>query len=356
MNNQITFGQVVEALEKNDQPFAVLPLQNKAQLVVSQRGGRILGPFLSAQGQSLFWLNKAFTRPDSFSAFLYSGDWNLGGERIWIAPEIQYLVKDRADFWGSIRVPAQMDPGQYTLDSTQPGQIRLRQTVTLAAFNLASGQKELTIEKVIRPVEDPLRHLRSYATLAGGLLFAGYEQTVSLAESRSDEIMSEVWNLVQLNPGGQLLIPAASHIEYNDYFEPVDSAHQTIYPHYVCLNITGQRRYKVGYKAAQVFGRLAYLNHLADGRACLIVRNFFNNPSAPYAEEPAALPGQCGHSIHVYNDDGALGGFGELECNGQTIGGATGKSATTDQFVLWLYVGNSQKIKQLIPHLLGIEL
>jgi hypothetical protein len=86
------------------------------------------------------------------------------------------------------------------------------------------------------------------------------------------------------------------------------------------------------------------------------VRSFFNNPSAPYAEEPSHSPGRRGHSIHIYNDDGNLGGFGELECNAQTIGGATGRSSSTDQVVLWLYVGSSNKVKEIALHLLGIEI
>ncbi|NJN98830.1 MAG: hypothetical protein HC875_34425 [Anaerolineales bacterium] len=86
------------------------------------------------------------------------------------------------------------------------------------------------------------------------------------------------------------------------------------------------------------------------------MRNFFNNPAAPYVEERAPWPGQRGHSVHIYNDDGGLGGFGELECNGQTIGGDTGRSSSADQFVLWLYVGAADKVKNLIPHLLGIEI
>ncbi len=356
MNNRITFQQVINSLEQNQQAYATLTLQNDVQLIISQRGGRILGPFLSPNSESLFWLNRAWSDPTSFRKFLDSADWNLGGERIWIAPEIQYLVPDRSDFWGTVRVPAQMDPGHYRLEQPQPDQYRLSQSLTLEAFTLARGQKELELEKVIRSVEDPLRQLSNYEALLEGVLFAGYEQIVSLSESKLDDIASEVWNLIQLNPGGQLLIPASPQVEYSDYNEPIDDNYQTIHSNFVSLTITGDRRYKVGYKAAHVFGRLAYLNRLDDDRAYLLVRNFFNNPAAPYVEEPADWPGRRGHSIHVYNDGGDLGGFGELECNGQTIGGTTGRSATTDQFVLWLYVGPTGKIKQLIPHLLGLEL
>lgn len=356
MNHKFSFQQVVASLEKNNQPYTVLPLQNEVRLVISQRGARIFGPFFSDNSESIFWLNQAFAQPDSFKQFLASGDWNLGGERVWIAPEIQYLVRDRADFWGTVRVPEQMDPGHYTLEQAAPNQWRLTQRLTLPAYNLASGEKELHIDRLINPTADPLRHLSNYHSLIEGLRFAGYEQIVSLSESRLDEMMSESWNLIQLNPGGQLLIPASPQVEYSDYFEPIDSSFQAIHPHHISLKISGDRRYKVGYKAAHVFGRLAYFNQLDDGSAYLIVRNFFNNPALPYVEEPADWPGRRGHSIHVYNDGGALGGFGELECNGQTIGGVTGRSASSDSFVLWLYVGAADKVKKLTPHLLGIEL
>ena len=60
--------------------------------------------------------------------------------------------------------------------------------------------------------------------------------------------------------------------------------------------------------------------------------------------------------FHVYNDDGGLGRFGELECNGQTIGGSTGRSSSTDQMLLWIYVGDMTAIKEIALHLLGVEI
>ena len=78
--------------------------------------------------------------------------------------------------------------------------------------------------------------------------------------------------------------------------------------------------------------------------------------SLPYAEEPPQVPGCRGHSIHVYNDGGMFGGFGEMECNARTIGGGTGRSTSTDQMVLWLYVGADDPVKRIARHLLGIEI
>jgi hypothetical protein len=356
VTTKISYQRIVARLEENDLPFGELALQNGVTIIVSKHGGRIFGPFLSKQSESIFWANDVFAGPDTFKVFLDSGSWNIGGDRMWIAPEIQYHVPDRDDFWGSVYWPAQVDPGTYALEQPEPGQWRLSQDMMLQAYNLASGKKELYLERTIRQVEDPLRTVTGYRDLVDGVLFAGYEQVVTLSEAKRDDIVSEAWSLIQLNPGGVLVIPASPRVEYTDYYEPVDESLQTIFSNHVRLQITGERQYKVGYKAAHVLGRLAYYNHLDDSRAYLIVRNFFNNPSAPYSEEPDHTLGCRGHSIHVYNDDGNAGGFGELECNAPTIGGETGRSSSTDELVLWLYVGAPEKVKEIGLHLLGIEL
>jgi hypothetical protein len=360
MNNKITQRQITSRLEEHGFEYSILELQNGVSIVVSKYGGRIFGPFLPPAvvpgGESLFWTNNAFAQADSFQDFLESGDWNLGGERIWIAPEIQYNVHDRTDYWNTYNLPGQVDPGRYSMDQVRSGQWQLAQDMTLEAYNLGSGTKELHLGRLIHQVADPLRYLNNYQELMDGVIFAGYEQVLSISESKRDDLKTEVWNLLQLNAGGLLFIPATRRLSYTDHYKPIDDSHQTVYPDHVRLRITGDRQYKVGYKAAHVFGRIGYYNQVDDGPAYLIVRNFFNNPSMPYAEEPADIPGACGHSIHVYNDDGNLGGFGEMECNCQTIGGETNRSSSTDQVVLWIYTGAPGPLKEIGLHLLGIEI
>jgi hypothetical protein len=344
-------------LEEHSLAHTTLELQNDVSVIVSQHGGRILGPFLphyeADESHSIFWTSGVFGDADAFRTFLASGDWNLGGERIWIAPEIQYNVRDRTDFWGTIDWPQQVDPGNYELEQQAEDRCRLSQDMALEAYNIGSGQKRLHLARLICPADDPLRSLRNHEDLLDGVLFAGYEHVVSLSESELTNAVSEAWSLVQLNPGGILVIPASPRVAFVDYYEPA-GALQSVHADHVRLQITGRHQYKLGYKAAHVFGRMGYFNYLNDGRAYLIVRSFYNNPSRPYAEEPAHLPGWNGYSIHVYNDDGNAGGFGEMECNCQTIGGSTGRSASTDQLMLWLYVGASARIEEIASHLLGV--
>jgi hypothetical protein len=351
----LTRAALAARLAANGLRYGVLELQGGAAALVLERGGRVLGPFLDAQSGPLFWLSPALRDDAGFVRFLAAGEWNTGGDRTWIAPEIQFSVADRRDFWGTIALPPQMDPGAWALDEPEPGVWRLRQSLTLDAHNLATGEKSLAVERLLRAAPDPLASTRNYRTLVDGVTYSGYEQEVTLRETQRDAILSQGWNVVQLPPGGRVLVPATPDAEVTDYMELLDGEHLARSPHWLSFRLTGRRRYKAGVRAAHHFGRLAYLHPGEDGHAWLAVRSFFNNPSRPYAEEPPDRPGAHGDSIHVYNDGGAFGGFGEMECHGQTIGGATGISASTDTLSLWLYAGPPQRIAAIARALLGVE-
>lgn len=286
MNNGITLSQVKRRFEENNITYEVIPLQNNFKIVISQYGGRIFGPFLGEDGESILWINKCFDQEKDFKEFVESGNWNLGGDRIWLAPELQYNVKDRNRFFESYALPEQIDPGNYELEKLKSEECVLRQDMRLTVNECVSCEKELYIERKISQVKDPLYKLDKYKEMMKGVLFAGFEHEISLNEKCSDDIMSETWNLTQVNPGGEILILCTPAVEYTDYYEPIDKHFQTIYPEHVRLKITGDRRYKVGYKAAGVLGRIGYYNRIKDGEAYLLIRSFFNNPSAPYTKEP----------------------------------------------------------------------
>ncbi len=114
-NNYITQLQIIARCEENNIPYAVLSLQDGATIVVTQRGARIFGPFLAPDAPSLNWVNAAFGSTSAFRTFLSEGIWNLGGERVWIGPEIQFGVRDRTDFWNSLVVQNAMDPGAFVM-------------------------------------------------------------------------------------------------------------------------------------------------------------------------------------------------------------------------------------------------
>jgi len=351
MKKKLSRSQVIHRLTENNIPYAELTLQNGVSILISQLGGRVLGPFMDRESESILWLNDAWGETHAFQKMMAS-DWNLGGDRLWVGPEIQYLCRNRKDYWNTSFIPPEMDPGHWKLEMAGKDQLRLSQDMTLEAFNLAEGKKELRMEAVINPIPDPLRMLSSYGDLTDGVVYAGYEEVITLTEKEQDDILSAAWNVIQLRPGGTILIPTVECVEVTDYMEPIDSSFQRIHADHVSLRITGNHQYKTGYRSAHVTGRVAYFNHFNREHAYLLIRNFYNHPSSVYPEEPPEVPGRRGDSVFIYNDDGALGGFGEMECMGQTIGGKTAKSSCTDPMALWFYIGHPEKLKPIASHLL----
>lgn len=358
MDNHVTYSQLIHTLRQSDEQYSEIASNDGARIVITQRGGRIFGPFMGDDSaESLNWISAALSSPDAFSDFRAAEQWNMGGDRVWIAPEIQYFIQDRNDLTGSYHLPPAVDPGQYTLTVASDHGIALEQNLTLEAHNLATGTKQLSVERFISAVADPLREIQFDRS---GLSYFGYQQKVTLTELNTHPIRSESWVLNQLNPGGTLIIPFTHDVLAAEYFGSVADDAKTVNhaggAKHLSIAITGDRQYKIGYKAVCMTGRFAYLNHLSDGRASVLVRQFSNNPSATYTEEPPVQPNENGFSVHVYNDGGALGGFGEMESNGQAMGGNTGLSTVTDTFLLWAYVGDVAAIHRVIALLLGVEL
>lgn len=343
-----------------NEAYAVLPLQNGATALLTRRGARVLGIFPEPGSDNLLWTNSsAFTNANHFSDFVAQGNWNLGGERIWIAPEIQYNVSDRTDFWGTLSVPPVMDPGDYKLEQNSVG-VHFRAEMRLKAYNLAQGEQQLSIERLITPIPDPLAVVMPPAI---DMTYCGYEQRVRL-QTADAAIPAEAWNLVQVQAGGQLLIPCMPRVEASDYVGDVPADARNVrlgdVPH-IRLHLDGKRQYKLGYQAASMTGRMGYFQNLPGGRAALLVRSFFNNPSNRYTEEPPDAPGKGGHSVHVYNDGGEFGGdlsFGEMEYTGMTIHTASALTDNTvvDRFLMWVYTGPEVAIRRVAHLLLGVKL
>ena len=329
-------------------PCRRMPLQDGSSLLITQRGGRIFGPFLNAEDEGLFWTSPALNSREAFSVFLAGGSWNIGGDRIWIAPEIQFSVADRQRFWQTLQTPPAVDPGSWTL-SGGGEKVTLEQSLALQARVIARGEVSLEVRRTIRPAANPLRCLPQAGRLMEGVRYAGYEQLLQM--TANGPASAECWDLLQVRPKGTVYIPMYSPHRGVDYYEPAGAMEQLL-DGGVRLAATGSRRYKTGYRAACVTGRLGYATHW-QGSPCLLVRNFFNSPSGSYREEPPHLPGTNGFSVHVYNDDGNSGGFAELECNLPGVAGDTGYGASMDRVSTWIFRGSAEKLQPVAAALLG---
>lgn len=346
-----TYRDVVERLNEQDIAHREVQLADGSIVVVSAYGGRIYGPFRSADAESEAWLPEAFADREAFAALVASGFWNVGGERLWIGPEIAYMIVDRDDYWGSYTMPVAIDPAVHEFTGVQA---RMSRSGTVLARHLASGEVRVDVDIEVLPAPSPLRHL-SDAAPARAARCAGYTERVALTQDGLLDAPVESWNLVQVRGGGRAIIPAVPRVEVTDYYEPVGHFLRR-HPTAVTAEMTGAHRYKIGFKAPHVHGRAGHLRRTGEHEYVLLVRQFANDPAAPYSEEPDFAPGVLGDSIHIYNDDGGLGGFGEVEARGRTTGYGTGRTTSVDEFTSWWFFGTREQIDDVAGHLLGVSL
>lgn len=339
------YWNVTDRFKETGIAHAELALDGGHTLILPERGGHALGPFDKA-GRSCFWLSNAFADAAAFAALLERGDWNIGGMRLWIAPEIRLGVRDRARYWDTLTVQPDMEPTACGW-SVEAGKAACRYAMRLEVYNPAAPAVELQVERKIAPVRNPL------AGRFPDLDYFGFEHEVTLRKTNASPIALENWNLIQVRGGGKAFVPVTGEFLYQDYYEPLERSHYRTLPGVAVLNLDGKKRFKIGVAAASHFGRIGHWRMTGDNVAELLIYNYFNDPSALYAEQPADDPEASGLSMHFYNDGGMFGGFGELEANGRTIG-CDGVDARTDAFTVWGFRGGAEMVRMAAQSLLGV--
>ncbi len=222
-----------------------LEIAEGCRLVVTARGGCVLGPFWGEDGESLLRAAVSFESPEAFERSVARAGWDLGGERVRIAVE-------------GPEKPHAADSTAHHLSARGAG-VRVRQDLVLDAGNASTGRKHLSLERTIRPCADPLRSRRDGRALSRGTRYAGYEEEVTLLEASRDSVASQARVIARLSAGATLVVPTLGEVELRDTFEPAGPDRQSVEPGCVRLRLTGERRFGLGYRAACIWGRMGYL-------------------------------------------------------------------------------------------------
>ena len=350
MNNRILRHQVIQTLSSAGIQFEVLPLSKDWSILITRRGGRILGPFKGEAGESVFWANAALNDSEAFQRFMESRDWNLGGDRYWMEPEVPLYIRDRSDFDGSYTVQSEIDPGRYSL-LRDGDTVTLAQTVEAEVFGEKVAEKHFTMQRRVRALNNPFS---SEARAYGIMECFGFAQDLSVEDLSDDHsVYLESWILTQVNPGGELIMPhTGSAAEYLNYYEPIDGALIEERDRRMWIKVTGKAHFKLGFKATSITGRSGYLGHMSNGDAYLLVKQVFNDPSNIYCGGPGWAPDKYGYSAFLYNDSGSLGGFGEYELCGKTLSGDTGIRCADDTMNYYFFFGEEAALRQLAADIL----
>ena len=129
-----------------------------------------------------------------------------------------------------------------------------------------------------------------------------------------------IWNLIQLPPGGEMLVPLYSRTTPQKCFGHIPAERMTIEDHLLRVRVDFSGSHKIALKAAAICGRAGYVYGRGD-RWSLVIRNFFVNPSGEYIDVQRHDPDDYGYAFQMCRvDEPQYGSFCELEYHAPAIG------------------------------------
>jgi len=198
-------------------------------ILATEQGARLLGLFPDKDLPNVLWVHEEVGKQYG------EGNWLVGGERLWIAPERTFYYENPRDFEG-FHVPADIDPGNYTASS---GMI----------YESAYSLFDLDTNKVY----DDTRARRRFAVIADpfatGLPCAAVRIEDSIAV-QSTALPFCAWTLAMVYTcgtaaPGTVLFPIRAGGRLLSYFSPIPGERAEVLDGYARFRIDGAAVYKL---------------------------------------------------------------------------------------------------------------
>jgi len=325
----------------------VMPLPGGASALILQHGGRFLGIFLRPDEENCFWTNPALADAPAAKALFEGIAWhNTGGERTWLAPEIDFFYPNWPNSEPHCPPPA-LDTGQYEWGSDS---VTLRSALTLHSYR--TGQDlPLKITKTFHPAPYPLPDGPGQVEYGGLVLRASLE----VREPRKAGYSSfGLWSLLQLPDGGEVLVPTHESTAPRMYFGDIPNEDLQATEQGLRWSVPNPGAQKIGIAAVVSTGRLGYVYRSRD-RWVLIVKDFAVDPVGEYVDAPWNASGGQGDAVQVCHvDTAALGAFCELEHHTAALGSNSDRTVCEDVSKIWAFRGSRSDIRRISGELLGI--
>ncbi len=277
-----------------------VPLGPNAHLIVTRCGGRVFGPFVDG-ADALGWC----PAPDAFAAALAAGDWNIGGERVWLAPEASFNFTDAARIVETYRVDPALDPGAWHLERAGAA-IRFGLQAEIA---LADGSGRIAVE-IVRTLAPRPAHV-----LIGGVREFGYRQRIVVEQRAGPPLPLVPWLIRQVAPVGTAFLDARNGARGEPVFGAPPAAAIAPQDGWWRVPFHGPGFMKTCYRRASLRNGAIGLMAEATVNTALLCRPVLADAER-YPETHPRAPGSAGQCAALFYDDGRFGAYGEIELYG----------------------------------------
>jgi len=254
----------------------------------------------------------------------WSGDWNVGGDRLWLGPEIDWFWKktDRPDI-RFYDVPSSIDDDQWVAESSgsdcckirKAGRIDHQRTDHYVEFELTRA-----FSRVALPALNGFESAIAYETV----------NQLQLLDGTPGQPM-DLWSLLQMPSGGRMFVSVLPKSQFRNHYEPIPNARWTDNDGLMELQVSGSELYKIGLAPDSVLGRMAYVRESSNGDYLVIYRNITPQFRRPYCDVPLSEPDSQGDAIQIFYDGGRYGQMGEIEHHSPALVAGSGDQTLEDR-------------------------
>ncbi|MFC1541207.1 DUF6786 family protein [Candidatus Latescibacterota bacterium] len=352
-NGVKTNKDVLDALGENTHSIVFGSSDGPQLIITPELSARVLGASIEGDnGENLMWVDNTIYDGSYWTTKPYF--WNAGGYRTWVAPEDLFFL-DAENEWF---VPLTLDPAPYKVIEQSELSATFEADVNLKT-NIDKYYQTTIKRRILLLTDSP----EKAGTLPDGISYMGIDLTHSLT-NRSEEIIGVdtpyvcLWNLLQINPSGTTLVPLVDGYDplnaYREYFEPLGDR-ITVQNNIISIKIDGAYRSKLGIHPAAAKSGIAFLRDNRDNTGVLFVMLMYIDPDGIYVDKPWGTESDYGDAIELYNDDGNMGGFAEIECHGPARQLKRGESQS-HKATLHIYKGGIEYLKIIGSNLLDADL
>lgn len=304
--------------------------------VVTTTGGCLAGLCVEGEEENILYTNEAIAQPGWPRGKVST---QIGGLRLWFAPEYAYFWKGKPDARAlhNYVVQENCDPGAYKITHADASSVRLGMTTSLEDFRDGS-RIEFAVERVISAVPAPVK--------PGALRYMGLriQHRLELLRAKPGQRI-DLWNVLQMPTGSRLLVPTRGPTKPMVYFNAFHNSDWEAGADALTWDFRGTAKAKVGLDLAQVTGCAGVLRPLARGRFAAMIWQYPLCPGMVYSDGPSEA--RARNQI-VQAWDGF--GFGELETHSPSV--SLEDPIFAEHSLLWCFCGDFDRVNAVAAELL----